>query len=47
MTTYAVRCYLDGKRKFTRSLSKKDAKVFLHAARHLVKYLSSTMKERK
>ncbi len=46
-TIYAVRCYLNGKRKFTRSLNRRDAKIFLRAARTLVRYLSETMKERK
>lgn len=44
---YAVRCYLNGKRKFTQHLRKKDAGIFLRAAKTLVRYLTSTMKDRK
>lgn len=42
--TYAIRCFLDGKRKKTHLLTKKEARVFRRAARHLTKYLSEAYK---
>lgn len=37
---FAIQCYLNGKRKFTAKLTRREAKVFRHAARTLDKFLT-------
>jgi len=37
--TFALRCYIDGKRKKTDQLTVEEARIFRHAARHLARYL--------
>jgi len=36
---YAIRCFIDGKRKKTDALTIKEARIFRAAARHLARYL--------
>lgn len=42
--TFAIRCFLDGKRKKTHELTKRQARIFRHTARHLSKYLTQAYK---
>jgi hypothetical protein len=44
MKTYAIRCFIDGERKFTHKLTKKQAQIFRQAAKHLSKYLKTEYK---
>ena len=37
--TFAIRCFIDGKRKKTHELTKRQARVFRKTALHLSKYL--------
>lgn len=37
---FAVRCFRDGKRKFTHELTRAEARCFRAAARTLVRYLT-------
>jgi hypothetical protein len=37
--TYALRCFLNGKRKKTDKLTKFEARIYRAAARHLARYL--------
>lgn len=41
---FAIRCYRNGKRKFTNNLKEEEARIFRQAARHLIKYLTRTYK---
>lgn len=42
--TFAIRCFLDGKRKKSHQLTKRQARIFRHAARTLSKYLTKEYK---
>lgn len=39
VNTYALRCFLNGKRKKTDKLMQSEARIFRAAARHLARYL--------
>ena len=41
---YAIRCFIDKKRKLTHKLTRKQAKVFIKTAAHLIKYLGKEYK---
>lgn len=38
---YAIRCFIDGKRKFTHLMTPKQAKIFFQTAGFLRKYLKA------
>lgn len=44
MTTFAIRCFKNGRRRKTHTFTKKEARCFLVAARHLAKYLKREYK---
>lgn len=41
---FAIRCFLNGKRKLTHELSEEEARNFRKAARHLSRYLTKEYK---
>ncbi len=41
---YAIRCFIDKKRKLTHKLTRKEAKIFIQTAAHLIKYLGKEYK---
>lgn len=44
MKTFAIRCFIDGKRKKTHQLTKAQARTFRKTALHLSRYLKKAYK---
>jgi len=41
---FAIRCFLNDKRKLTHKLTRREARIFRHAARYLSRYLTKSYK---